>query len=636
MATPISSSGQTAADARALVVDGYNRAEEIGDELLEQTLAALENLTYVQVAPLTISVDYDVNSFLPSFVKPVRPGDPSLPGITAQQLDAPTLADVVMRDVGAAPVEPNMDAYSDYVPPAAPAVPMPVAPVGVTPVLDEIDAPDRPVYVLPDVPTLLELDLPDAPVITIPAFDAIRPTFQYDVPEDGDLAYVETEYSSELLDEMRSVIGSMMQGNYGLPLTVEQALFDRARAREDRLSRKQVMEVAEDMSARNLVEPNGILAGRLREVRAENREKGHALNRDLAIERAKEALEGVKSAITQGMALEQVLIQQNESRNERALKVAMYVRDFSINRLNAQIGIANLQSQMYATDAQVWRQRIEGELSKLEAFKAQIDAQRLRGEINSDLIDQYKAQFDAIRALSDIYRSDVEAAKAKGDLNLQKLEAAKLVLQKYSTEVEGWSKLWDGYKSQVDAAQGRVRFAEALAGMFATRMQAYKIKGDVYAQEAQMKLANNGQLLSVFQAKLANAAQDLQGQMAALDAAVKQHEARTRLYQAEGDIAQAESAALDRAVSLKNEQERNRTDVALRQADMGIQQMLKIGEIMVEQLKARAQALAQLLASSQSGVNLAASISGSGSASSAWGVNWSGEAPDYTGSTTFG
>src|SRR5690606_39382522 len=114
----------------------------------------------------------------------------------------------------------------------------------------------------------------------------------YDGPEDGSLAYTENEYSSELLDEMRAQIRSMLQGNYGLPLAIEQALFDRARAREDRLSRKQVMEVAEDMGARNLVEPNGILAQRLREVRAENREKGHALNRDLAIERAKEALEG--------------------------------------------------------------------------------------------------------------------------------------------------------------------------------------------------------------------------------------------------------------------------------------------------------------------------------------------------------
>src|SRR5690606_7399025 len=211
----------------------------------------------------------------------------------------------------------------------------------------------------------------------------------------------------------------------------------------------------------------------------------------------------------------------------------------------------------------------------------------------------------------------------------------KLELQKYSTQVDGWSKLWDGYKSQVEAAGQRVRFGEALAGMFATRMQAFKIKGDVYSQEAQMKLARNGQALDLFRTQLANAAQDLQGQMATLDAAVKQFETRAQLYQADGVIAQAESAALDRAVSLKAEQERSRTDVALRQAEMGIQQMLKIGEIMVEQLKARAQALAQLLASSQSGVNLSASISGSGSASSSWGANWSGEAPDYTGPTTF-
>lgn len=625
----IDSSGFTSQVANAVVVDAYTVSGARADDLLTKVYDALADLNTIQVSPITFSVDYHLENFLPTFVRPARPDEPVFPVINPQELDTPSLADVSMRDIGEAPAEPDFSTFYNYAPPLPPSDPAPVAPTGITPVLDPFESPDRPVYDIPSVPTLYSLNLPVPPTVTIPPIDFSRPVFQYDVPDNGALEYVEHVYTSQMLDDMRATISNMMQGNYGLPLAVEQALFDRGRVREDRLSRKQVMEVTEDMASRNLVEPNGVLAARLREVRADNREKVAALNRDLTIERAKEALEGVKFAVAQGMALEQTLIQQNEAYNERTLKIAIYARDFAINRLNAQISVCNLQTQLYATDAQVWRQRLEGELAKLEIYKAEIDAQRLIGEINTNLIEQYKAQFAAVQAMADIYRTDVEAAKAKNEINMQRIEAAKLTLESYSTQVEGWAKLWDGYKSQVDAALGVVNYGEVLATIYSTRVQSYKTKGDAYAQEAQTQIAANGQTLDLFRTELANAEQNLRGQIAQLDAVSKQFDGRVGLYQADSAMAQAESAALDRATELKIDQEKARTDVALRQADINIQQMLKIGEILVEQLRDRAQALSQLLASSMSSVNVSAGISGSGSTSDSVSWGYSGEAADW-------
>lgn len=615
---------------RELVNQAWDYYRGVGNGWIEKASQTLGDLSSVQVEPISFSVTYNAGDWLPQFNRPQRPADPTVPAVVSVTPTPPDLDPVAIRALGDAPVEPDFSGIA-YAPPNAPNVPLPAAPTGITPVLDPVLVPDRPDYVLPAVPTLFDLNLPDVPVITLPEFDGVRPTFDVALPEDGALAWAEERYQSDLLAELQAKLRDMLQGSLGLPLTVEQAIFDRGRAREDRASRKLTQEVAEDMATRGLTEPNGVLAKRLKAARKTNRDNVSGLNRDLTIRTAELAIENVKFAVAQGMAMEQVLIQANQSINERALRAAIHVRDYGIARLNALVAYHNLQMQAYQIDAQVWRTRIEGELSKLEVLKAEIDAQRLVGEINKDLIARYTAQLEGVKALADFYRTDVDAAKVKGEINIQRIEAAKLRLEQYSTEVEGWGKLQDGYKHQVDAALGTVRFGEVLAGMYGTRVTAYRTKGQAYFDEGRFQIERNGQTLTRFQAELSAADQDLRAQLGNIDAIVRVHGARAGMYQAEGAIAQAESAAMDRNVQLRIENERNRVQAHLQEWEIKINQALKIGEILVEQIKAKAAAIAQLAAASQSGVNFGASMSDSQSYGYSKGasVGYSGEAPDF-------
>jgi hypothetical protein len=631
----ITPTGYPLADSVSVVVDAYNKYGAKGDEWLLKASNALDELDQVYVEPISFNVDYNIGAFAPRFTRPDRPDDPEVSAIVVDTPDQPDLDPVAVRTLGEAPTEPDLTAYLDYHPPAAPTTPVPTRPSDINVVLDPIDVAARPDYVLPTRPDLYELVLTDFEPITIPEFDGVKPLIDLPELDDGQLAYTDKVYSSELLDAMKVVLAGMMQGGSGLPLAVEQAIFDRGRAREDRLSRKQIQEVSEDMSVRGLPEGNGILAARLREVRADNRGKVAGLNRDLTIDTATKALENVKFSIAQGMALEQTLIQQSEQINDRALKIAIYVRDYGLQRLNALIARANLEQQAYATEAQVWKQKIDAALSALEVRKAEIDEQRVRGEFNKNLIEQYNTEYTALKTLAEFYQTDVEAAKTKGEINLQRIEAAKLILERYSTEVDAYGKVQDAWKTQTEAALGRTKFAETLANIFATQMQGYKTKGDAFFNEGRFGIEKNGQTLELFRSNLARSDQNLRAQLGELDARLRVHGAKVALYEADGNMAQAESAAYDRTVSLKIQNETNRTSVALQQAQMRIDQMLKSAELLVEQIKAKAAALSQLAGSSQAGVNVGASISGSGSQSASWGVNWSGEAPDYAGALAF-
>lgn len=622
-------------DAYNLVSEGIDEQRSLMNSWMTQMTYNFADLSNYTLEPINYTVDYNIEPFAPTFVRPTKPVSPALAPIVTNVPDLPDLDPIALQLLGDAPAEPELDLV--YVAPTPPTGVAPSAPSDVTPVLDDIVVPAMDPYQIPEVPTLFELALPDAPVINLPEFDGIRPVIDIDLPADGQLDYAEREYVSALQTQIQDQLASMLQGNYGLPLAIEQALFDRGRTREDRLVRQQLMQIDEDMAARGLSEPNGIFAARRQQAFTDAHEKKSALNQTLTIERAKEALEGVKFAATQGIAYEQILIQQNESINDRALKMAMYVRDYEIQRVNAMIGIANLEMQAFQIDAQVWKQRIEGALAVLEIYKAQIDGQRLVGEINKTLVDRYEAQQRAVSILVDIYKSNVEAAKTKGEINVQRIEAAKLKLEQYDTEITAWAKLQDTYRTQVEVSMGPARFAEIASNIYANRINAYRTKGEAIFREGDMQIAQNAQLLSRFASAIEREKLAQQGQLAQLDGVLRRFAAETSLYEADGNIAQAESAAMDRAVSLKIENERNRTSVAIEQGKMMIDQMLKIGELLLEQLKAKALNISQLLASAQSGFNYGANFSGSSgnSFSQSGSVSWSGEAPDYTGPTSF-
>jgi hypothetical protein len=619
-------------NAYGLVNDAVAYYRGLSESWIELTRNAIADLDSINVEPINFSVDYNVNTWLPAFQRPIAPDDPNLPAVIPVEPVPPVLDTITVRDIGAAPDEPDFSSLALYVPPAPPTDPMPTAPnaADITPQLDDVVVPLPPDYVLPELPTLFSLNLPDAPNIVIPPFTGVRPLLDVDDVETGPLNYTEEAYVSPLREQMICVLRGMMNGGYGLPLPVERAIFDRGRAREDRLSRKQIQEVSEDFAARGLYMDNGILAASLQQVHADNREKVGALNRDFTIQRAQEVLENIRFAVGQGMALEQILVQQNQANNDRALRIATYLRDYMLQRMNAQVSLANLHMQAYQIDAQVWQQQIQGALSQLEIYKAELDGQRIIGELNSQLTQQYEAGIRAVGVMADVYRSNVEAAKARGEINMQRIEAAKLILERYSTQVDAWGKLNDGYRIRVDAALGSTRWAEAMANVYAARVNAYKTKGDAYFREGDFQIQRNAQDIELFRGRLSLADQNLRGQTAQLDAVLRGFEARVNRYQAQGVVSQAESAAMDRNVSLRIENERNRTSVALQQAQIRIDQAIKLGEILVEQIKAKAAALAQLAASSQSGINYGASLSGS--VSESWGrsasVGWSGEAPD--------
>lgn len=615
---------------RDFVQSGWDYFRELAGEWIELSQAAIGDLTNLDIVPISFEdANFDLTVDYGSFVRPIKPDAPTLEDIDITIPNAPVLDPVEFEALPAAPAEPDFSGLA-YVAPAAPNTPMPDAPSDTDVVLDEIEIPEFDGYTLPSVPTLYELNLPDAPEIDIPTFDGERPTFDIATP-DSAFNWQEVAYSSTLLTSLKDHLASMMEGGLGLPAAIEQALFDRGRARSDILASKRVQEVAEDLASRGLVEPAGMLARRLDAARQEARLEQSTINKDITIESAKISIENVKFAIAQAGSLEVALLQLNSQLNQRALEAAKISFDIQMQVFNALVARFNLDVQLYQADAEVFKQRIQACIAQAELYKAQIDGQKAIGEVNESLIRAYAAEVGTINTLAEIYRARVGAAQARAEINTQRLEQARLRVQVYGTRVEAWGKEQDAYKTQVEAALGNVKVYETIGAVYGQRVNAYRALGDSYIEQGKARIAAQQLRVTGYQAQLAGLGTQLSVTTANINAKAQIYSSQAGMYQAEGQVAAAESAAQDRTASLRTEVAKARLDAALKTIEQRIQQNGQIYGLYIEQLKAKAQVLTQLSSATMSGVNFGASYNGSlsyGYQNSA-GIQWSGEMTDF-------
>lgn len=615
---------------RDFVQSGWDYFRELGGTWIEYSQQAIGDLTNLDIVPiqfddalLDLQVDYG------SFVRPVKPDAPVLDEISDDVPSAPDVIDVDFRDAGEAPESPDFSQMT-YNPPAPPTSAVPTAPPDDDIVLVPVVLPEMDPYNLPSPPSLYSLNIPEAPDLPEVEFEAERPEFEAEPPS-AVFDWQETAYSSELLESVQANLTSMMAGGLGLPAAIEQALFERGRERADSLGMARVQQAENLMSSRGIYEGGGYLRASMDKARTEARMEAAGHNRDITIESAKISVESVRFALSQAATLEIALMQENSQLNQRALEAAKIAKDVAIQVFNAFVAKYNLDVELYKADAQVFLNRIQANIARAEMFKAEIDAQKAIGDINESLIRAYIAELQGINTLADIYKAKLEGAKTVGEINTQRLEQARIKVTNFGIRVDAWGKEQEGYRNQVEAAMGNVRVFEVAGNVYARRCEAFKTVNDAYFQQATARIEIQKLGFVGFNAELEAARTLVAAQVARVNAKASLFSSQANMYQAEGQVAAAESAAQDRTNELRVRVATARLESTLKVTDARIAQNGQIYSLYVEQLKAKAQVVSQLASATMSGVNFGANYSGSlsyGYSNSA-SLSWSGEAPDF-------
>lgn len=605
--------------AVAQVYTIQDRVLQFGSQAFGIATQQVAALNAFQITPYNFSVNFDVDGELTAYHRPPTVGDPNI--TYNPKVKFPSKPTVQWPNALSPGPVPTFSAATPSISiPAPPTMVVPVAPDA--PLLTEPLIPGAPIVVLPLVPTLRGITLPIEPTIAIPTFTGIAPVRNFGVPN-FDFDFSPATYASALLDQTRARVSLMMQGGTGLPLAIEQALFDRAAAREDVTDLKAMMEAEERVSSRGFTEPNGILDRRLSEISFRNRSARAGINRDNLIDMRKIEIENLRFAVEKGIALEQVSQDLFFKQQQLLLDSLKFRAELQTKTLDARIAISNLDATIYQAQAAVYRDLIQAELSKLEVYKTQLEARRLISDLNQQDIALYIAKLDGVEKIIEIFRAEIEAANAITANNNARVQEFIGLNQARSESIRAIGYEFDAYKTQVEAENVKASIFETLGRNFASLTQAYATVESTKLEQGRFGIAKGQAILDQWSRESQNVVEELKAEALTVTTKLDVFRGLLDRMKTESEIERSASDSNTRMFELALRKAETDVQTQLKSVDLSIDQNEKIKSILLEAMRTAATVGAQLAGSSLSALSTSASIGSTHSQSSGCSTSYS-------------
>ena len=591
----------------------------------------VNNLNNFQTDWITWDASFNADGSLSGFVRPTRP---VLTPITTVDLsgsvpDAPTFSlNPIVLDT--APAEPSAlsnfpeldlsvngpDSIGADRPGSAPELVIP-------------DAPTEPGLNSYDSPVLATIDDVATPEIDIVAFAELAPEFDAPPPNEV-IDFVEEPYVSQLLDGIKSRITAMLAGQ-GLPPEVEDQLYSRLVDREEDSARGLLQAINEDFASRGFeAEPNGMLARRRTEVRVENARKRAGHNRDVYIQAQTVAVENVRLAVSSGIQLEGTLIQAHMQVEQRKFDLAVKTKDVAIAVFNAYVSSFNAQVQAFNARIAAYQAYNDGQKVRAEIYRTQVEAAKLKGDMNLQLVQIYEAQNKAELAKVEVYKAQIDGFRARIDAARAKLDGYRGEVDAYRAFVEAYKTEWDAERVRIEAQVQRGEIYKTIASVYASRVGVWQTKGEAKIQENRAQLASIQAFMQQHEGQIRAVLARLEASKTNLQAQVAQQDAAVRVYQIDAGV---ESTAVDadtRVYQAQSDRENQRLQIRLKDAELQITQLNQRANLLLRAMESASNASSQLAASAMSAVNFSAGVSSSASRgeSCSTAFSYSGEIAD--------
>lgn len=598
-----------------IVTEHVNLAHQYASKAFDNTWCFLTGLANYapELNDLSSNVDFgEITTPTPIINVGDAPDAPPI-SITLPTFPEFTAGDIYEFDENAIGTVPTLDA-------TAPTINLPPLPgefegtaPSDTPALSEYVFPDGVEYSLPSVPTFEELNIPTAPTLTIPDFELDLPTPPIDlVPPGLIFNFKEQAYTSNLMDALTAeLLDRIQNGGTGLHPDIEQAIWDRARNREDQNAIRSENQINIEQAAKGFTRPSGAHLAALDELAQATQNKNADLSREIAIKQAELEQENIKFALQTSLALEQSWMQLHNQVQQRSFEVEKYIQQVAISLYEAAIKRYEVELEIYKTYAAAFESRVRAELAKAEIFKTELDGQRLIGELNLQKVELYKAQLAGINTAVDVYRAELDAVKTQVEADGLQIQNFKALVDAYSASVQAKAAEYEMYASAVKGEMAKTEIYDSQVKAYVSRVEAYSKTADIESIKVRASLDTEGYRLKEYLGRLEAIVQNVQAQSAVATAQLDAFRAEAIAYETE---LKGETARLDGEVKvydLEIQRARYDAEIQLKNAEINIENAKNALSIILEALKSGASVGSSLAAASLSAMNIGANISGS-------------------------
>ena len=408
----------------------------------------------------------------------------------------------------------------------------------VPPINTNFDLPDDPNIRVVTAPTITDRTQPAKPSIALPSFAGTVPSAA-SIPPGMDPNSVEamtrrvsgqfmsdavanitpqvTSYIEVVAPGITAVLGAgeaqlatYLRGGTGLKPAVEDAIYERSRAKVSAESARVRDTVMKDMANRGFTLPSGAMTSALNAARQSAGDANANAAREIAIAQAEMEQKNLQFATTTLAGLRATLLNATQAYFQSLVALNAQSLDAAKSVLSTVLAAYDSQFKAYSMELEVFRAYTA--LYETEAKAATLALEIYRGELaafdsslNHDKtrVELYRSQIEAAAQEIGLYKEKVAAVTSKASLEKLKLDLVGMQVQLFGATVQAKEAEWRGYTS---AVQGE----EAKARIYATQVEGFKaqidtIRTDITAQSERVKAqaAANAAITDRINAKLA-------------------------------------------------------------------------------------------------------------------------------------
>jgi len=450
---------------------------------------------------------------------------PDLADITFEPGDGP-VGDLVFQDIGDIDTSgtPRNDAY--LAPLKEHSLPSQLADFkhgdGPTINLNGIIFPPPPPMLPPPDVVITDRTIRDAPVIQLPSFDGTRPDnitdprsdlsevlrteYHTAAPEfitmangyvDAELAKLNPQYHAQMA-RIEAQLTKYLDGGTGLAPAVEDAIYARARSKNDAEARRVRDQALADAATRGFTIPTGALLSATQQARQAGANNNATAAREIVVMQAEMEQKNLQFAVTTSTSLRTAMVNATlgylnsiVALNGQASAYAQSMVNAIVETYNAIVRVYTAKLEGYKADASVFQTRMQAALAEIEVYKAEVQALMALTQVDMAKVNVYRARIDVLTALSSMYKTQVEAILSKAGLEKLRIELFQAQAQAYGAQVSAKTAEWQGYTAQIQGDNAKVNAYSAEVQADATAWQGYKAKIEALAEAAKAQAMTN-------------------------------------------------------------------------------------------------------------------------------------------------
>lgn len=493
------------------------------------------------------------------------------------------------------------------------------------PISPDINLPSKPSYTLPVIPTIEDVSIPSPPEYNIASFEGSMPVDDLTAPETM-FYYNEAEYDSELANKLAAnLLRELTTGGTGLDDETEQAIWDRATARQETENEQAYSEATEYFASRGFALPTGALNSSIMEVRAKIDQRNTDLNNDILVQQSKLAQENTHFAITQAISLERNLMDNANAVKNRAFETAKAVVELAnaVYKIKLEKFIAQLEG--YRVQASVFETKIRAEIAKAEFYKARIEGIKAGVDVKALLIQAYNSQIEGIKSLIQMYATEMEAAKIQADISRIGLDAYKTKAEVFATKTDALTSRYNAHASQIAGEAEKVKMYLGETQAYASKVDAFKMVADTAMVKAQIKLSEQQGRIDVLKVMLEKYNVESNRLIAEAELQFKSDGLDVEVFKADTDKYRTDIDALVKTYLGKVESAKAEAGILIEERKNAVQKLLGEKGLNVEAMSSLTKVSGQLAAAALTSISASTNLgmSKSENQTSSKGSTWS-------------